>query len=83
LIPVDAKFPLEVVSRWENNPQEARKRLAESVKRKVEEVSKYVRTAERTTDWAFMFVPSDRIYHEILANGDGLWEYALKKRVVL
>lgn len=83
LIPVDAKFPLEVVSRWENNPQEARKRLAESVKRKVDEVSKYVRTAERTTDWAFMFVPSDRIYHEILANGDGLWEYALKKRVVL
>ena len=56
-----------------------------------DETSKYVRPAENTMDFAFMFIPSEGIYYDLLINQVGtvktntrdLIEYAFSKKVII
>ncbi len=96
IIPVDAKFSLENYERIlnENDPsarEVLEKQFKIDLKNRIDETSKYVRPDEDTTDFAFMFIPSEAIYYDLLVNKVGavkvntrdMIEYAFKERKVI
>ncbi len=76
IIPVDSKFSLENYNRIveERNPAE-RERLAKvfenDLKMRITETAKYIRPNEGTMDFAFMFIPHEAIYYDLLVNKVG------------
>ena len=88
LLPVDAKFPLDNVHRVidaEDDEQRvlAQRALARDVKLHVDAIAtKYIKPAEGTFDFAFMYLPAETVYYEIACGGTGeLQRYALERRV--
>jgi len=96
IIPIDSKFSLENYNRMlqTNDPVE-KKRLetafVNDLKLRIDETAKYVRPEEKTMDFAFMFIPSEAVYYDLLINKVGaitedtnnLIYYAGKKKVVV
>jgi len=96
IIPIDSKFSLENYNKiLEEKDSDKRgkleKALREDLKKRIEETAKYIRPAERTMDFAFMFIPSEGIYYDLLINKVGavkistydLIEYAFKEKHVI
>ena len=96
IIPIDSKFSLENYNRMlEARDTSEKKRLEalfiNDLKLRIEETSKYVRPEEKTMDFAFMFIPSEAVYYDLLINKVGaiaedtnnLIYYAGKKKVVI
>ncbi len=96
IIPIDSKFSLENYERLLNTSDvQERERLEKSFKQdlktRIDETSKYVKPGEKTMDFAFMFIPSEAIYYDLLVNKIGsakvntrdLVEYAFKDRHVI
>lgn len=96
VIPVDSKFSLEnyeriLNERDEGNRAELEKLFKLDLKNRIDETAKYVRPAENTMDFAFMFIPSEAIYYDLLVNKVGavkistrdLIEYAFKEKHVI
>lgn len=90
-VPVDSKFPMESFVRFINakdleNKKKSRSEFIKSVKARIDEISKYIRPAEQTYDFALMYIPSENVYYEILTcdaeKNYGLFEYAMSKKVV-
>ncbi len=95
-LPVDSKFSLENYNRMiEATDKYERERLMLKVKAdlkgRIDETSKYIRPTENTMDFAFMFIPSESLYYDLLINNVGtggssrdLIEYAFRdKRVII
>ncbi len=96
LLPIDSKFSLENYNRLIDAKEAERPALErafkEDLKRRVDETAKYIQTNKGTLDFAFMFIPSEAIYYDLLANkigaagvsGRNLMQYAAKdKRVTI
>jgi DNA recombination protein RmuC len=96
IIPVDSKFSLENYNKIleEKDPvrhQQLEKQFKLDLKNRIDETSKYIRPSENTTDFAFMFIPSEGIYYDLLVNQVGaikvntrdLIEYAFKDKKVI
>jgi DNA recombination protein RmuC len=96
VIPVDAKFSLEKYNRLmqETDPDlrsQIEKEFKSDVKRRIDETSKYIKPAENTTDFAFMFIPAEGVYYNLLVYNVGsvnistqdLVEYAFSKHVII
>lgn len=96
IIPVDSKFSLENYEKIINaKDAETRKKFEGAfkidLKTRIDETAKYVKPGERTMDFAFMFIPSEAIYYDLLINKVGavqvntrdLIEYAFKERHVI
>jgi DNA recombination protein RmuC len=96
IIPIDSKFPLENYNRLLEITDGAEKERLEKlfkqdVKNRIDETSKYIKTAEGTMEFAFMFIPSEAIYYDLLINKVGavqistqdLIDYAFKDRHVI
>ena len=97
ILPIDSKFSLENYNRiLETRDSLERERLEklfkQDLKNRIDETSKYIRPSENTMDFAFMFIPSEAIYYDLLINQVGsvktntrdLIEYAFKnKRVIM
>lgn len=96
IIPIDAKFSLENYNKMmeEKNEmvrQKVEKEFKSDLKKRIDETAKYVRTEEGTTDFAFMFIPADGVFYNLLSykigsldvNTHDLIEYAFKKRVIM
>jgi DNA recombination protein RmuC len=96
VLPVDSKFSLENYNRFiEAKDKTERERLLAKVKMdlkgRIDETSKYIRPSEKTMDFAFMFIPSESLYYDLLINNVGsggssrdLIEYAFRdKRVII
>jgi len=96
IIPIDSKFSLENYNRIleSRDPNEKKKyemAFVNDLKTRIEETSKYVKPGERTMDFAFMFIPSEAVYYDLLINKVGaisedtnnLIYYASKKKVVV
>ena len=88
LVPIDAKFPLDNFERLVEASDDGERQLAErafarDVKTQVDAIaSKYIRPAEGTYDFAFMYLPSESVYYELACGKTGaLFQYALEKRV--
>lgn len=97
IIPIDSKFSLENYNRIIQSEDSLEKERLEKLfrndlKLRIDETSKYIRPEEGTTDFAFMFIPSEGIYYDLLINKVGtlpvntqdLILYAFKeKRVII
>lgn len=96
IIPVDSKFSLENYNRLAEATDPAeRKRLErafrEDLKNRIDETSKYVLPERNTMEFAFMFIPHEAIYYDLLVsqvgsttvNARDLIEYAFKERHVI
>ncbi|MEK7584399.1 MAG: DNA recombination protein RmuC, partial [Patescibacteria group bacterium] len=76
IIPIDSKFSLENYNRLsEAKDQPERERLEKlfvaDLKQRIVETSKYIRPEEGTMDFAFMFIPHEAIYYDLLVNKVG------------
>lgn len=76
IIPIDSKFSLEnynKVSEAENQSEKERleKVFVNDLKNRILETSKYIRPEEGTMDFAFMFIPHEAIYYDLLVNKIG------------
>ena len=77
IIPVDSKFSLENYNKLveEKNPAEKdklEKAFVGDLKTRIQETSKYIRPDENTMDFAFMFIPHEAIYYDLLVNKIGM-----------
>ncbi len=76
LIPVDSKFSLENYNRMveTNDPTEKsrlEKLFVNDLKLRIAETAKYIRPEEGTMEFAFMFIPHEAIYYDLLINKIG------------
>lgn len=77
IIPVDSKFSLENYNRLmdEISPEERirlEKVFLNDLKQRILETSKYIRPQEGTMEFAFMFIPHEAIYYDLLMNKIGI-----------
>lgn len=76
IIPIDSKFSLENYNRLTEakDPSEKdrlEKLFVNDLKLRITETSKYIRPSEGTMDFAFMFIPHEAIYYDLLINKIG------------
>jgi len=96
IIPIDSKFSLENYNRIIEERDPEQKQILEvkfknDLKSRIDETSKYIRPKEKTMDFAFMFIPAEGIYYDLLINKVGtlkvnthdLIEYAFKEKHVI
>lgn len=96
VIPIDSKFSLEnynriVQEKDENVRASLEKQFTIDLKNRIDETAKYIRPEEKTMDFAFMFIPAEGIYYDLLINQVGsikvnthdLIEYAFKEKHVI
>ena len=96
IIPIDAKFSLDNYNKMiESNDKdllfELEKKFKADIKNRIDETSKYIRPNEKTTDYAYMFIPADGLYQDLLNSRVGslkinqrdLVSYAYEKKVMI
>lgn len=76
IIPVDSKFSLENYNRLvEERDVSLRDRLEKlfvnDLKARIQETAKYIQPDKGTMDFAFMFIPHEAIYYDLLVNKVG------------
>jgi DNA recombination protein RmuC len=76
VIPIDSKFSLENYNRIsETSDQTERARLEKTfindLKNRIVETAKYIQPEQGTVDFAFMFIPHEAIYYDLLVNKIG------------
>ncbi|MDO8590177.1 MAG: DNA recombination protein RmuC [bacterium] len=77
IIPIDSKFSLENYNRLveEKDPIEKEKReksFVNDLKNRITETSKYIQPGQGTMDFAFMFIPHEAIYYDLIVNKIGM-----------
>jgi DNA recombination protein RmuC len=95
-VPIDAKFSLENYNRAVSETDAERRAAFErefklDVKKRIDEAAKYIQPEQGTVPFAFMFVPAEGIFHNLLASSVGgvavnqrdLVEYAFQKHVMI
>ncbi len=96
MLPVDSKFSVENYNRILETKDKAAKdiiikQFKADLKNRIDETAKYIRPSEGTMDFAFMFIPSEAIYYDLLINKVGtantsardLIEYAFRDKKVI
>ncbi|MBC7546937.1 DNA recombination protein RmuC [Candidatus Saccharibacteria bacterium] len=96
MLPVDSKFSLENYNRLVESKDKAErielaKLFKNDLKNRIDETAKYIRPKYGTMDFAFMFIPSEAIYYDLLINKVGttgtsardLIEYAFREKKVI
>lgn len=93
ILPIDSKFSLENYNRMvEASDKTEKDRLLQKVKAdlkgRIDETSKYIRPSENTMEFAFMFIPSESLYYDLLISNVGvsskdLIEYAFRDKKVI
>ncbi|MFW6210354.1 MAG: DNA recombination protein RmuC [Patescibacteria group bacterium] len=96
LIPVDAKFSLDNYRRLVEAADDAERESLEKefkndLKRRIDETAKYIRPQDGTLPFAFMYIPAEAIYYDLLVNEVGsvkvntrsLIDYAYKDKNVI
>lgn len=95
-IPVDAKFSLDNYNRVtqaidDRQREELEKEFKNDLKKRIDETAKYIRPEEGTLPFAFMFIPAEGIYYDLLVNEVGaikvntrnLIDYAYNEKKVI
>jgi DNA recombination protein RmuC len=94
IIPIDSKFPRDNYERYLACENEAEKKglwrqYEDALKKQIDSIkTKYIKPEKSTSEFALMFIPSEGIYYETIAEknymGDpcALYEYAQKKHVI-
>jgi DNA recombination protein RmuC len=79
IIPIDSKFSLENYNKMveETNPGDKKRFEAlfiADLKNRIVETAKYIQPNNNTTDFAFMFIPHEAIYYDLITNKVGASE---------
>lgn len=95
ILPVDSKFSLENYNRMIASESKQERvnllaRVRQDLKQRIDETSKYILPNENTMDFAFMFIPSESLYYDLLIGDVGtgagardLLEYAFQDKQVI
>lgn len=95
MISIDAKFSLENYTKLleeegEKGVDNIKQRLKEDLKARIQETAKYILPKEGTLDYAFMFIPSESLYYDLLTQKIGtgggmqnMLEYAFAQHRVI
>jgi DNA recombination protein RmuC len=96
ILPIDAKFSLSNYQRILDETDakkkiELEKEFKNDLKKRIDETAKYIRPDEDTLEFAFMFIPAEGIYYDLLVNEVGavkvntrsLIDYAFNDRKVI
>ena len=96
IIPIDSKFSLENYNKIIETEDPIQKEIfvkefKADLKKRIDETSKYIKPEQKTMDFAFMFVPSEWIYYDLIVNKvwaiqsqtTDLIEYAFKEKKVI
>ena len=96
IIPIDAKFSLDNYDRVvhaidDRQREELEKEFKSDLKKRIDETAKYVRPEEGTLPFAFMYIPAEAIYYDLLVNEVGsikvntrnLIDYAYNEKKVI
>jgi DNA recombination protein RmuC len=95
ILSVDSKFSLENYNRMIAATDKLERdrlmiKVKNDLKARIDETSKYIRPSEKTMDFAFMFIPSESLYYDLLINNVGtggssrdLIEYAFRDKKVI
>jgi DNA recombination protein RmuC len=95
ILAIDSKFSLEnynrmVQAKGKEEKVELLKRVRSDLKGRIDETAKYIRPSEKTMDFAFMFIPSESLYYDLLIGDVGtgssardLIEYAFREKKVI
>lgn len=96
ILPIDSKFSLENYNRLIEEKDKVRREaymasFRNDLKARIDETAKYIRPDENCMDFAFMFIPSEAIYYDLLINKVGaggtssrdLLEYAFRDKKVI
>ncbi|OHA91738.1 MAG: hypothetical protein A2665_02055 [Candidatus Zambryskibacteria bacterium RIFCSPHIGHO2_01_FULL_46_30] len=76
IIPIDSKFSLEnynriVEEKNEGEKEKLEKAFVTDLKMRITETSKYIQPSQGTMDFAFMFIPHEAIYYDLIINKIG------------
>ncbi|OGI68453.1 hypothetical protein A2738_01045 [Candidatus Nomurabacteria bacterium RIFCSPHIGHO2_01_FULL_42_15] len=76
IIPIDSKFSLENYNKMVEERDAVEKKRLEAIfvgdlKNRITETAKYIQPTKGTTDFAFMFIPHEAIYYDLLTNKVG------------
>ena len=79
IIPIDSKFSLENYNKMVEERDATEKKRLETIfvndlKNRITETAKYIQPTKGTTDFAFMFIPHEAIYYDLLTNKVGSLE---------
>ena len=96
IIPIDAKFSLDnynkmIESEDKTEIESLEKKFKDDIKKRIDETAKYILPNEKTTDYAYMFIPADGLYQDLLnsrvgtlqINSKDLVSYAYTKKVMI
>jgi len=95
IVPIDSKFSLENYNKILQCKDDAERKQLESalrqdLKARIDETSKYIKPDENTMEFAFMFIPAEAVYYDLLVNKVGtihtrdLIDYAIiDKKVII
>ena len=98
IIPIDAKFSLDNYNKMIESDEidtdklnDLEKKFKNDIKNRIDETAKYIRSNEGTVDYAYMFIPADGLYQDLLNNKVGslkinqrdLVSYAYQKKVMI
>lgn len=95
ILAIDSKFSLEnynrmVQAKGKDEKVELLKKVRNDLKGRIDETAKYIRPNEKTMDFAFMFIPSESLYYDLLIGDVGtgssardLIEYAFREKKVI
>jgi DNA recombination protein RmuC len=77
IIPIDSKFSLENYNRISETSDPAEKERFEKIfvndlKNRIAETAKYIQPENNTMEFAFMFIPHEAIYYDLIINKIGL-----------
>lgn len=87
ILPIEAKFPSELYIKIKNaqtnyEKEQAIKNFKKGIKKLIEKASSYISLTSQTTDYAFLYLPSDAIWFEAIGDKEIL-NYAYSKKVLL
>ena len=96
MIPVDAKFSLDNYRRLVDEKDDVQREFLEKeftkdLKKRIDETAKYIKPKDGTLPFAFMYIPAEAIYYDLLVNEVGavkvntrsLIDYAYKDKNVI
>ena len=94
LLAIDSKFSLEnynnIVSETDKEKRAGFEKIfKDDLKKRIQETTKYIKPNEGTMDFAFMFIPSEGIYYDLLiskigvVNSQNFLEYAFREKKVI
>lgn len=92
LVPIDSKFPREdfermIAAESDDERKRLRRQFIRTIKKHIDDVTKYILPDEGTFDFALMYIPAENIYYETVLRGEHFTEesdirkYFVEKRV--